>query len=125
MSAPLASRRSAALRAGVLALLVSVLHVTLSAYACGDPIEGLKSEGEPCTRSSECASSLSCTGGVCRGFDAGPPRPPVDAGRELDAALHDGAIGDGAIGDGAADDGATEDAALEDAAAEDADDDAA
>jgi hypothetical protein len=64
--------RGAAWRVGLLALALGVLHTLLGAYACGDPITGSKGEGEPCTRTAECAAELTCSGGVCRG--------PVDGG---------------------------------------------
>ena len=88
------------------------------ADGCGYTPEDRKGEGEPCTRTDECASSLECRGGVCMprtttvedagpGFDAG--RGDLDAGRD---AGHDAGGEAGDAGDLAA---AAPDAAATDA----------
>ncbi len=63
-----------------LAVLASMMF---QSDGCGYEPDPLKGVGEPCTRSTECQSDLSCRGGVCRApepvFDAGPP-PTFDAG---------------------------------------------
>lgn len=111
------TRRSAALRAGVTALIAGALHVALGAYACGDPIDGSKGPGEPCTRTEECAFGLVCGGGICREHDAGPP--PLDAGHDAgestDAAIDDAAVDDAAVEDAAIEDGGDADASTDDA----------
>lgn len=43
---------------------------------CSDVATAPKLAGEPCTRTSECASGLECTGGVCRAISDAS----VDAG---------------------------------------------
>ncbi|UJR86488.1 hypothetical protein [Sandaracinus amylolyticus] len=108
--------REAALRLGAIALVAGVLHVGLGGYACSD-IETAKGEGEPCTRSSECAIGLECIGGVCRGADAGPPRDAGsgDAGSE-DAGSRDASAMDAEVSE----DAASGDAASEEDAGDDA-----
>lgn len=48
-----------------------------------DPCTGVDSPGgganSPCTRTSDCASGLSCDGGVCTPLDAGPSEGGADA----------------------------------------------
>ena len=96
----------------MIALIAGLLHVALGAYACGDPIDGTKGPGEPCTRTAECEWTLVCSGGICREQDAG--MPPRDAGQDA------GDVVDGAVEDAAIDDGGPDDAgdAMEDAGAE-------
>ncbi len=62
----------------------------------------LKGPGEPCTRSNECQSALTCTSGVCRaepGVDAAVPHDAGsdassagDASTSLDAGAVDGGV---------------------------------
>lgn len=71
----------------------SALWVTISGLACS-LAETSKGEGEPCTRSSECAPSLGCARGVCTAMDAGPVDAHVDfvdasLERDADASGHD------------------------------------
>ena len=95
----------------------------LGALSCGlEPVSNRATEGEPCTRSDECVSGLTCSGGVCRGvedggaqdahigFDAGEPS---DAGSDAsqDAGEADGGQGDAGGQDASAADGG--DAALD------------
>ena len=87
----------------------------LLAPTCGGPV-GQNLEGEPCTRTTDCAYGLRCAGGTCR---ADPDSGSADGGRPRDASA-DGAIGDDAAVDGAiGDDAAVDDAAVDDAAVDD------
>ena len=99
----------------MIALIAGLLHVALGAYACGDPIDGTKGPGEPCTRTDECQWTLVCSGGICREQDAGVP---MDAGQDA------GDVVDGAVEDAGLDDAGLDDAgdAMDDAASGEADD---
>lgn len=48
------------------ASMLTAAVILLAARGCGGG-SGQKVEGEPCTRSNECAEGLDCRGGVCRG----------------------------------------------------------
>ena len=86
-----------------LALAATLSLAMWQSDGCGYTPDPLKGEGEPCTRSSECQSTLACRGGVCmrEGFDAGDPT--LDAGGEDSGTDAGEAAGDGAVGDGGAD----------------------
>jgi hypothetical protein len=73
---------------------VLLLVVALGALRdpCGTDTVGAGLNG-PCTRSTDCAEGLSCSGGVCTSLDAGTP----DAGAPTDAT--DAAIPDGSAAD--------------------------
>ncbi|MCB9597205.1 MAG: hypothetical protein H6719_31060 [Sandaracinaceae bacterium] len=124
--------------------VVRVALVCLAAFAltllqsrgCGYTPDPAKGEGEPCTRSTECQSDLTCSGGVCRrpGLDAGPSGsdagandagPLDDGGDLLDATTGDmdAAAADPDAGDTDASAGPV-DAAADDAEASDAGSDA-
>lgn len=109
--------RGGLLRLGVTLFVGALAHLALGAYACADPVGSTKVEGEPCTRTIECAAGLSCSAGVCRALDASTP--PLDAGPD-DASTRDAST-DGAATDAASTDDASTDAATDDAAAGDAD----
>ena len=116
-----------ALRAAVVCLGfvlgIACVPLTMGNTGCAtSPV--LKGPGEPCTRTSECQSALTCTSGVCRaepGVDASVTRDaghdartlPTDGGGSLDAATEDAPAEDAPI----ADDAPVDDAApIDDAA---------
>ena len=103
-------------------LLASVMGLTLamqSSGGCGRVPDEPRGEGEPCTRTSECRSPLTCRGGVCMqpgsddagpGEDAGAPDAGgMDSGPALDGSLPEAGPGeagvDGSTGDSGVDSG--------------------
>ncbi|MCA9605765.1 MAG: hypothetical protein KC619_09230 [Myxococcales bacterium] len=107
-----------------LACVATLALSLIQSRGCGYTPDPLKGEGEPCTRSSECESHLTCSGGVCRvvgDFDAGDT--PFDAGQ--DAGDDAGVDLDGAVDLDASAGDASTDAGLDDGAVGDAGADAA
>ena len=128
-----------AVRAVLAFVFTTTLALWQSGGGCGYHPDPLKNEGEPCTRSDECRSSLTCRGGVCMRpeVDASvdPDAGPSDAGSDAggmdagpEAGVDAGDAGDPADGGDASMDGALPDGAPVDAgdggAAPDAGDDA-
>ncbi len=90
----------------VLALVATLNLAMWQTGGCGYTPDPLKGEGEPCTRSDECQSTLTCRGGVCMAIgldastlpDAGrPDSGPSDSG--MDSGADAGDAGDAAMGD--------------------------